>query len=127
MFRAERYGFMFTPSKLTAYLQAADAPFGIITTMQQLAQSYADDDYYLQKIMSNVVTDALLPSIMEKCIESLQSNPEKYGALIRKSWEQVGMFEWLLVQNGTLVFSLTLSKGSTRIMDVVFPRGTIRD
>ncbi|CAL6334182.1 unnamed protein product [Bathycoccus prasinos] len=29
MFRAERFGIMFIPSKLTAYLQAADATFGI--------------------------------------------------------------------------------------------------
>jgi hypothetical protein len=90
MFRAERYSFMFTPSKLTAYLQAADAPFGIITTMQKLAQTFADDNFYLQKIMKNVFRDALLPTIMEKVIETLQLDPEKYGALIKKSWEQVG-------------------------------------
>lgn len=93
MFRAERYGFMFTPSKLTAYLQAADAPFGIITTMQKLAQTFADDNFYLQKIMANVVKDIVLPKIMEKCIQTLQSDPDEYDALIKKSWEQVGMFE----------------------------------
>jgi hypothetical protein len=93
LFRAERYGFMFTPSKLTAYLQAADAPFGIITTMQKLAQTFADDDYYRQRVMANVVKDIVLPDIMEKCIQTLQSDPDKYDASIKKSWEQVGMFE----------------------------------
>ena len=93
LFRSERYGFMFTPSKLTAYLQAADAPFGIITTIQKLAQTLADDDYYRQRSMSNVVKDIVLPEIMEKCIETLQLDPDKYDASIKKSWEQVGMFE----------------------------------
>ena len=93
MFRAERFGFMFTPSKLTAYLQAADAPFGIITTMQKLAQTLADKDYYRQRFMSSLVKDIALPEIMEEVIKTLQSDPEKYGALIKKSWKEVGMFE----------------------------------
>ena len=93
MFRAERFGFMFSPSKLTAYLQAADAPFGIITTMQKLAQTLADEDYYRQRFMSILVKDIALPEIMEEVIKTLQSDPEKYGALIKKSWEQVTSYK----------------------------------
>ena len=40
----------------------------IITTMQKLAQSYGDEDYYRQRFMTNIVKDSELPEIMEMCI-----------------------------------------------------------
>ena len=82
IFRAERYGFMFTPLKLTASLKVAHEPHGVVTMFPSASQKKPDNEFYLSRIMSTYSKTQCCRNIIESCIKDFQSKPEEIDGSI---------------------------------------------